>query len=225
MAFESGKFADGIVAPVVEIRRPKSETRKKAEIRIRSEKGLLNPEPQSAPSPSPPKEERETEPRIPSINLLIQWQCSLRGGERALEIADRGSFAMGSRNPTNVTVCSVFGFLPSDFCLLTYPGVLTRAAYLSTVCPCTRSGEPMGGNTGQSRRTKCANGLSRAGPMLKPKCGRKAPRTGSCSTSFLSSPKPPSSLRREVRLPHFLSRPVPGPIRWPRPEWSLASCH
>src|SRR6266481_279088 len=35
-------------------------------------------------------------------------------GKLALEIADRGSFAMGSRNPTNVTVCSVFGFLPSD---------------------------------------------------------------------------------------------------------------
>ena len=113
----------------------------------------------------------------------------------------------------------------SDFCLLTDPGVLTRAAYLSTVCPCTRSGEPMGGNTGQSRRTKCANGLSRAGPMLKPKCGRKASQTGSCSTSFLSSPKSPSSLRREVRLPHFLSRPVPGPIRWPRLEWFLASYH
>src|SRR2546428_5439011 len=108
MAFESGKFADGIVAPVVEIRRPKSETRKKAEIRIRSEKGLLNPEPQSAPSPSPPKEERETEPRIPSINLLIQWQCSLRGGERALEIADRGSFAIGSR-PSDFFRISDFG--------------------------------------------------------------------------------------------------------------------
>src|SRR2546422_7963389 len=141
-------------------------------------------------------------------------------GKLALEIADRGSFAMGSRNPTNVTVCSVFGFLPSDFCLLTYPGVLTRAAYLSTVCPCTRSGEPMGGNTDQSLRTKFANGLSKAGPTLKPKCGRKAAQTGSCSPSFLSSPrKPRFSPQHLLRLLRFPSRPVPGPIPWPRPEW------
>src|SRR5438876_10192778 len=62
----------------------------------------------SSPQPSPPKEERETEPRIPSINLLIQWQCSLRGGERALEIADRGSFAIGSR-PSDFFRISDFG--------------------------------------------------------------------------------------------------------------------
>src|SRR5437660_617742 len=88
MAVESGKFADGIVAPVVEVRRPKSEIRKKAEIRIRSEKGLLNHEPQSAPSPSPPREERAGERRpFQPYRVAGSWRGSIVGN--ALENASR----------------------------------------------------------------------------------------------------------------------------------------